>query len=419
MRAVNVTFRGMTAALLVLLVAGCSDKKDGSDLGPLAGAGGTVLNGGGGGNTGVSGGHTGGAGGNVITAPPCETIVGISGDCGTSSTAAVLKTPNILIVLDKSGSMEDTLGTSTVSRWDALNQALTAALPAVQDSISFGLEFFPGATNTDCTVPTGAAAIDVPIDAGATSVPVILSTVGNTTPGGGTPTAQALERAYEYFTTGTGAGIGGEKFVLLATDGGPNCSPTATPCTDPLVCTANMDDAAGCPAAGPSCCDRAQTAALCLDDAAVVTALNNLLTAGIPTFVVGLPGTEAYSTYLDAFAVAGGRPQSATSPKYYRVDEAGAVAGLTAAFQDITTQLIHSCDIQLNQDPPNPEELNVAINCEAVPATLGAGGGPTGGWDLDTTTTPDSIVLKGTTCDFIQTNGAERIDVVFGCPKLR
>ena len=37
-------------------------------------------------------------------------------------------------------------------------------------------------------------------------------------------------RAYDYFTTGAGKSLSGDRFVLLATDGGPNCNPSLT-CT--------------------------------------------------------------------------------------------------------------------------------------------------------------------------------------------
>src|SRR6185503_16466644 len=58
--------------------------------------------------------------------------------------------------------------------------------------------------------------------------------------------------------------------------------------------------------------------AFCLDDANVVAQLDALLAIGVKTFVVGIPGTEQYSDYLNTFAVAGGAPQ-AGDPQYYAV----------------------------------------------------------------------------------------------------
>ena len=45
--------------------------------------------------------------------------------------------------------------------------------------------------------------------------------------------------------------------------------------------------------------------------------------AGIDTFVVGIPGSEAYSEALDAFAKAGGRARAAKAPFYYQVSASG------------------------------------------------------------------------------------------------
>lgn len=422
MRAVNVSYWGATATVFLLAVA-CSSKKEGSNLGN-GGNGGSAMatggSGGGGGHANAAG--TSAAGGDANTAPPCASIVGITGDCGTSSTAAVLKTPNILVLIDKSGSMEDPLVGASLSKWEALNTALGTALNGVASSVSFGLELFPGAdvtsTSVDlCSVPTGAAAIDVPIGDGNTTVPQILTALGAATPAGGTPTSAALARAYDYFTTGAGKDVTGEKFVLLATDGGPNCN-SALPTCDATHCTTNLDGQCGL-SGGASCCSAARTSNQCLDDQEVITQLGKLATAGIPTFVVGLPGTEVYASYLDAFAVAGGKPASTTSPKYYAVSATGSVDDLTAVFQTITTQLIHSCNIQLSADPPDPAQLNVAIDCEVVPSSIGTDAGTTGGWNFDSTTSPGTIVLEGSTCDYIQNNGAKRIDVVFGCPTVR
>src|SRR5437868_2299358 len=55
---------------------------------------------------------------------------------------------------------------------------------------------------------------------------------------GGTPTAHALQLASEYFTTGSGKNLAGDKYVLLATDGGPNGN--ALTC-DAMTCTTNLD----------------------------------------------------------------------------------------------------------------------------------------------------------------------------------
>jgi hypothetical protein len=159
----------------------------------------------------------------------------------------------------------------------------------------------------------------------------------------------------------------------------------------------------------------------CLDDTSVVDQITALSDAGIQTFVVGIPGTEAYATYLDQFAIAGGRPNPAGPTQYYAVDTAGGVEGLTDVFSSITTQLINSCDVQLSRVPPDLEKVNVAIDCEVINKARyeDSGAEPvTGDWDLDEGTSPPTVRLLGGLCNFITQQGVQRVDVIFGCPPI-
>lgn len=368
------------------------------------------------GGTTSSGGTTGGAGFGGV--PPCPSIVGYSGDCGSQS--MLIEDANVLLVVEKSGSMADPLGGTQLSKWLALNSALTTTLAGAPGRVSFGLELFPGANVTDqsadlCAVPDAATAIDVPIGDVSTTAPLIVDALAATQPGGGSPASAALARAYDYFTTGAGKDLTGERYVVLVTDGGPNCNSASQPCASDH-CTVNLDGQCGL-SGGASCCAVIRTANQCVDDVEVLTQLRNLAGAGVPTFVVGLAGTEPYAAFFDAFAVAGGKPASATSPRYYAVPATGGVSALTSVLESITRAVDRSCTVQLVVDPPAPELLNIAIDCEVVPAVVGAGGagGATGGWQVDTSTTPVSILFDGSVCDYVRSGGAQRIDVIFGC----
>jgi hypothetical protein len=195
--------------------------------------------------------------------------------------------------------------------------------------------------------------------------------------------------------------------VLLATDGGPNCN-TANTC-DETHCTTNLDGQ--CPA-GSNCCDK--NGQSCLDDAAVVKQIQDLQTAGVSTFVVGIPGTEVYSQYLDNFAVSGGVTNPAAPPSYYAVSAMGGVQGLVDVFTSITTHLVRNCDVALENTntPMNPDLVNVAVDCQVVPYADGAG------WTISGTD-QKTLVIAGDVCDAIQTKGAGRVDVVYGCPTVR
>jgi hypothetical protein len=153
-----------------------------------------------------------------------------------------------------------------------------------------------------------------------------------------------------------------------------------------------------------------------VDDKETSAQIQALRDAGINTFVVGIPGSEAYAGYLDQFATIGNQVNPNGPPSYYRVDASAGVAGLTSVFSAITTQLVTSCDIEINTPVIVPDKVNVAINCEAVPHSGTTG---TDGWTLDAESTPAKITLQGNLCRWVQQRGADRIDVVFGCPTIR
>jgi hypothetical protein len=349
--------------------------------------------------------------------------IGIDGGCGLSQISASNIPVNVLLVIDKSASMKDQPTGFPSDKWSALQAALSAALDQVKATISFGIEFFPNPpelTNPmqTCFVPSGASAIGIPIGPGSTTVPTILKAIQSTAPAGGTPTAAALQRAYEYFTTGAAKALTGNRYVLLATDGGPDCNSALT--CGAATCTINLDGHTCGPPRGNApnnCCDSnvggPNAPGACLDDAGTVAAINALRTAGVRTFVVGIPGSEAYASYLDAFAEAGGETNPAGPPKYFAVTASGGVAGLTAVLSSITKQLVTTCNLQLKSVPPDLSKLNVSVDGKVVPQA-----GPDG-WALDTATSPPTVILKGATCSKIEMSGADTVQVVYGCPTVQ
>jgi hypothetical protein len=279
--------------------------------------------------------------------------------------------------------------------------------------MSFGLLLYPYSADNEipldcfencCEVPASTDAIRVGIEPGTQSVEDVMAALDDTGPGGGTPTAAALAAALDYFTVGEGAALKGDRFVLLATDGGPNCDIDNT--CDAEHCTQNLDGV--CPSG--NCCE--DDGLSCLDDAAVVEQLEALAAAGVPTFVVGIPGTEAYGEYLSTFATAGGVPNPNAPPDYYAVSAEGGVEALTQTFVDITTHLVRSCEVELGEAPREKRLVNVAVDCEVVPFEDGAG------WDI-TEDAPTTLVLAGDACTRLKREGARRVDVVYGCQTVK
>jgi hypothetical protein len=399
--------RGSWSALaLVLLctgvaaVTGCGDggsDSDGTDSG----------SGGNGSDLGADLGSTGGSGNSGLG--------GNGGACGGEEVSAEPVVANVLFVIDKSGSMEATPDGFTDSKWDTLVESLGAALAAVQDDIQMGLELYPSG-DTEADVCAVESEVDVDVAPGTDALSEIDAALAAASPDGQTPTAGALALALEYFTEGAGSNLEGEGFVVLATDGGPNCGTTDScvpeagcqpddDCglTEAETCTVNIEDCggAGCPGEGSYCLDASQ----CLDDTATLDAVTALEEAGIKTIVVGMPGSEAYQDVLDALAVAGGMPAQLTSPKYHKVEDAD---GLSQTLEDITEGVIRSCDILAEEPPPNPELVNVFIDGEVIPKD------PDNGWQYgDSTNT--FIQIVGSYCDDIESSGASSISVEYGC----
>lgn len=438
------TFRALSTLLFLATAASaagvsCTGKDDRS-LGNLAGSSGSGGSGGsttlaitgGSSGSGMSGGSSGSGMNGGSSGSGTSENAGAAGDgngvgectfaglnCGGTSLQAELRTVNLLLVIDKSGSMTDPLGDA--DKWTAMKSALATALGRVAGEMNFGLELFPyslsetipldgcTARGDCCDIPDSDAAVVVPVRPGTTAAHEISSQLEVASPGGGTPTAKALANALDYFTNGAGAALQGNNYVLLATDGGPNCNTSLT--CDAGTCTTNLD---GTPCGGGNCCRDSDTHDQCLDDGSVIDALHALHEAGIPTFVVGLPGTDQYAEYLNNFATEGGEAQSGDT-KYYAVSQSQGVQGLTDVFDTITTQLVRSCDIPLDVPPTKASLVNVAIDCDVV-APMSSDGS---GWHFDDPNAPTEVILDGPVCDRLQTDGARRVDVIFGCPTVR
>ncbi|MGE5787517.1 MAG: vWA domain-containing protein [Myxococcales bacterium] len=343
--------------------------------------------------------------------------------CSATETAADYSHINMLIVLDKSLSMTATPAGDTKTKWVGATEALQQALNPNEPLVSYGFILYPYAAPvaaTSCELSGGEEAVNVKIGAASESVPKIVQLMKDTTPGGGTPTASALRAAFQYYTQGGGMALDGQKYVLLVTDGGPNCNAALSCQTD--TCTADLDKSGSCgdpTKMDTSCCNPINKVpggvdpqALCLDHEAVKDQLNALRGQGIKTFVIGIPGTEAYASFLDGFADAGGVPVTPTTEKPHRYYEVKNQAELLTAFKTITTSLVRDCNVKLAEKPLDLSKINVAVDCAELPQKTGE----VVNWEYLSAT--QSIEIKGAKCEAIKSVGAKRIDVVNGCPTI-
>jgi hypothetical protein len=309
-----------------------------------------------------------------------------------------LNAPNLYFVLDHSTSMNE------MNKWTNVRMAVSAIMLQLGAGARFGAMMFPGVED----VSSCAAGVEVMSlrqgDANAVVANDFLS-VTTAAPSGGTPTAATLQSLVPKLS-----GLMGLTYVILVTDGGPNCN---TGITCPVYdCTANIDGVStDCqPDFVNNCCDPtvygATAVRSCLDDTATEAAAKALANAGIPTYVMGIPGSGLYANVLDQVAIAGGTARS-TEPLYYQVQD-GADAGLmdlSSAFNQIVRNTGAGCRFTLARSPSFPTGVEAILGGSII-----AQGGADG-WALQGTT----LTLSGASCAMVRSAGAPSLRFFDGC----
>jgi hypothetical protein len=271
--------------------------------------------------------------------------------------------PNLLLVLDRSGSMDDPSSQgSPTTKLEDLQTAVDYLLTQGDGKIRFGLLTFPVARRCD------PGEVLVPIS--DTSVSEIRSRVNALTTDSGTPTGESLENADAYYSDLNDTVHRG--FILLVTDGMPNC-----------------------PNGGGDA-----------DEQLALDAVTTLGSHGIGTFVIGMGAdTASNPQLLSDMAVQGGWPR-AGDPKYY---QANSVSELQAIFQTIGGMVI-GCNLSLGSNRPEvPDYLWVYFDNVLVPRDRNH----LNGWDyIDGS---NQIAFYGTYCDQLKGGQVGKVDVKMGC----
>lgn len=294
---------------------------------------------------------------------------------------------NVLIVLDRSSSMyrEAGFGIEGVDRWNPAVVAVRAATDALEDRVAFGLMLFANPDAPAGMTLCSAGKLDVAPEMGtAGAIAAELTGDPNELTGSWTPTAVSLDAA-----RGALAGLEGRSYVVLVTDGAPNCNSAL----DGRTCRCGSDTM--------SCADNPR---LCIDADRSVAAVEGLADAGIPTFVVGYD-TSAWADVLDRMATAGGTEHRTHIP----VTDG---ASLESALEGIAGSVV-SCVVDLDEPPFAIQYVHVTLDGADVPHESVAMGG--GSWALSG---DRSVELRGAACETLRDGGEHTLRVTRECYEL-
>jgi hypothetical protein len=273
--------------------------------------------------------------------------------------------PNVLLVLDRSCSMTQVVP-GGATKWEAAVAAINTFTTNYGDKIRFGLTLFPDLVAPNCAQDV----IPVPIAPG--SAPAIQTLLTN-----------ALANNDPYFPDGPC--VTNIDTAMTQAAAAPELADATR---DSYVALLTDGKQAGCNAAG--------------GDNGTLATIAELLTANVPTFVLGF-GDGVDPEQMDLFAEAGGVPNS--GPSYY---DAADQASLLAALEVIATKAI-SCTFTLDTVPPDSSQIYVFFDQAPVPedATMMAG------WSYDAGT--NQVTFHGTACSELKSGEVEKVDVVLGC----
>lgn len=320
-----------------------------------------------------------------------------SNQCGGMQMRLSRRQADVLFVIDRSGSMgEMTRDGST--KWLAMLRAFRDVLPTVESDLSMGLILFPHAVTVMNPTPEMSCAVGPMLDEAPRlmNATQILAQLNRSLPNGATPTWAALTTAANFWRSNPDRT--GQRYVVLATDGGPNCNGSfdnhTCRCSNPnqALCRNDMNIYARYN---------------CLDDDRTVAAIRELRAIEVPTYVIGLPGTEEFEDVLSAMAVAGGRARDGT-PRYFSVTTSDE---LLREFNSITSGLIE-CTFRLDQSPPDENLVDVRLGAESLIHDINHHDG----WDW-ADDTRRQIDFYGMTCARVRaSSGGTVLSAAFGCP---
>lgn len=320
--------------------------------------------------------------------------------------------PNVMLLVDNSLSMlrpidatnpncalncgdsvNNPCAASCPTRVSEMKQAMGTFLPAAATTARFAVTAYPTdnvcrpATSIDVPFPAPTANDDGTDATLAAAASAVGARIQMLKPTGGTPTGASLE------FLGTYAGLtdpndGREDYVLVLTDGLPNCNTQSVNqlCGCGNTCTTAQNNACTCTV---STCTNSTFCSLgCLDREGSVDKVEALLEKGIKTIVVGFGADLASGdgpAVLNAMALAGGFPRGC--PEGTDAECGGAPGSCNSFTKQCSTAFYQAangteladvlatiggrfpgnpCAYELSESPSNPQYLAVVLNDETL-----------------------------------------------------
>lgn len=304
----------------------------------------------------------------------------IDPSCAEVTQQAKLNRVDLVVLLDRSGSMGDGINGDATKKWNPVTSALeTFFADPKSKGLRASLEFFP-ADNDLCNSSTYyfPATGMTPLPSGAFG-----TAIAATSPKGETPTLPAIVGTIDYAVDQQALTTSDRTAIVLVTDGEP----------------------AGCESSVKNVSTECQKV---------------LQSKAIPTYVIGvgdnIPG-------LDEIATGGGT----TSAVIVSVgDPAKTSADFQKALESIRGSTL-SCAFDIPKlDPTTDPVIDFAkVNVAYTPSSGVKGTVPSspdcsfgGGWRYDNPSAPTRVELCPSLCDQVRNDEAGKIEIVFGCATI-
>ena len=279
--------------------------------------------------------------------------------------------PNVMLAVDVSNSMNSPINAVSLrSKIDDTKSAILALLTKWEGKVRFGWMHFP--MFGTCTPGT------ISLECDNNNTGTLRTIVPFLIPNGGTPTGDSLKNLLASSSLRDATRT---NFVILLTDGVPTC-PTGN----------GQPQANGQP--------------LPADEDLAVSAVRNLRTAKVDTFVIGI-GEDLNNTSpaaLNRMAIEGGRARAGTA-RYY---QANSVDQLNATLGSVIGMVI-SCNHILPVRPASADQVEVLLDGQPLARDILH----QNGFDYDLLR--NQLTFYGPTCDSLQTGQVKKAEVKINC----